>query len=326
MSPTSESAHRRDVIYAQRASGELHLDLVTPAQSAPAPLIVFVHGGGWFTGDRTLCPDLSDHFCACGFAMASIDYRLSGDALFPAQLHDVRAAIRHLRMNARELGLDPARIGVWGASAGGHLAALAGLLSAVSELPGEDAADGDAAVQAVAESYGPSTLVDGDVAPGVPLPGVTSAADTPEGRLIGGDPADLPVAARDASPRYFVTSDAPPFQISHGTGDVLVHHRHSLLLYDALAEAGVEVDLYLIDGYQHGFLNPPNRSDVPSPPVMDNGRLDSEGPAPARHLSARGEERTDERTRFGFDDIGDFFTRHLGVSTDLITTTSGDNR
>ncbi|MGC4964021.1 alpha/beta hydrolase fold domain-containing protein [Gordonia sp. DT218] len=326
MSPTIESPHHRDVIYARRASGELHLDLVRPAQSIPAPVIVFVHGGGWFTGDRTLCPDLSGHFCARGFAMASIDYRLSGDELFPAQLHDVRAAIRHLRMNAGELGLDPARIGVWGASAGGHLATLAGLLSAVSELPGEDAADGDAAVQAVAESYGPSTLVDGDVAPGVPLPGVTSAAETPEGRLIGGDPADLPVAARDASPLYFVTSDAPPFQISHGTGDVLVDHQHSLLLYEALAEAGVEVDLYLVDDYQHGFLNPPNRSDVPSPPVMDNGRLDSEGPAPARHLSARGPERTEERTHFGFDDIGDFFTRHLAISTDQTTINSGDNR
>ncbi|NDZ93001.1 alpha/beta hydrolase [Streptomyces sp. SID6673] len=326
MSPTSESANRRDVIYAQRASGDLHLDLVTPAESAPAPVIVFVHGGGWFTGDRALCPDLSVHFCARGFAMASIDYRLSGDALFPAQLHDLRAAIRHLRANAGELGLDPARIGVWGASAGGHLAALAGLLSSVAKLPGEGAVTGDAAVQAVAESYGPSTLVDGDVEPGVPLPGVTSAADSPEGRLIGGDPADRPGAARDASPLYFVTSDAPPFQISHGAGDVLVDHRHSLLLYDALAEAGAEVDLYLIDGYQHGFLNPRNRSDVPSPPVMDDGRLDSQGPAPARHLSARGAQRTDERTHFGFDDIGDFFTRHLAISTDLTTTISGGNR
>nr|WP_272918276.1 alpha/beta hydrolase [Gordonia sp. SID5947] len=305
----------------------MHLDLVMPAQSDAVPVIVFVHGGGWFTGDRRLCPDLREHFCARGFAMASVDYRLTGDALFPAQLHDVRAAIRHLRANAAELGLDPTRIGIWGASAGGHLAALVGLLSAVAQLPGEESADGDAGVQAVAESYGPATLVEGDVDPGVPLPGVESAAETPEGRLIGGDPAELPVAARDASPLYSVTSDAPPFQISHGTGDLMVGHRHSELLYDALARAGVEVDLYLVDGYRHGFLNPPNRSDVPMPPAMDNGRLSSEGPAPARHLSARGTERTEARTRFGFDDIGDFFARHLAISHDLTTTTiSGDNR
>ncbi|AZG46587.1 alpha/beta hydrolase [Gordonia insulae] len=318
---------RRDLVYARREAGDLHLDLVTPGAPVPAPVIVFLHGGGWFTSDRTLCPDLVRHFCERGFAMASIDYRLSGQAHFPAQLHDVRAAIRHLRDGASDLGLDPTRIGVWGASAGGHLAALTGLFSAVDQLPGEGPTTGDAGVQAVAESYGPATLVPGEIEPGLPLPGVTSPAESPEGRLIGGDPADLPDAARAASPLHHVTAGAPPFQISHGTGDLLVAADHSRRLYDALADAGVEVDLYLVDGFQHGFLNPPNRSDVPSPPVMDDGRLDAEGPAAALHLSARDTVRTEDRTTFAFDDIGDFFARHLAAPAPrAMNTTSGGIR
>ncbi len=326
MTSPSPSFRRREIVYARRASGDLHLDLVTAHDASAAPVVVFLHGGGWFTGDRTLCPDLERHFAARGFAMASVDYRLSGEALFPAQLHDVRAAIRFLRVHAADLDLDPDRIGVWGASAGGHLAALTGLTSAITDLPGEDPSDVPASVVAVAESYGPASLVAGDIAPGVPLPGADTPAQSPEGRLIGGDPAALPTAARAASPLYHVASSAPPFQISHGTGDILVDQDHSRRLYAVLADAGVEVDLYLIDDYRHGFLNPSRRSDVPVA-VMDDGRLESVGAAPARHLSARGAERTTERTRFGFDDIGDFFARHLTTdqpaATGLATTTPG---
>lgn len=310
VSSSPSDAVQRDVVYRSRPSGDLLLDLVGPSAPGPHPAIVFVHGGGWFTGDRTLCPDLHRHFAAAGFVMASIDYRLSGDARFPAQLHDVRAAIDHLRTRADEYGIDPERIGVWGASAGGHLAALVGLHAHRARLPGEDA-DVDARVSAVAESYGPATLVAGDVALGQPLPGGSTPALTPEGRLLGGDPADLPEAARAASPLYHVRRDAPPFQISHGTADVLVGDDHSRLLFRALADAGVEADLYLVDGYRHGFLNPPRRSDVPGPPAMDEGRLAAEGAAPALLYSARNGRESQCRTDFGFDDIAGFFVRHL---------------
>ncbi|MGV9709506.1 alpha/beta hydrolase fold domain-containing protein [Gordonia sp. NPDC003424] len=214
-------AEPRTLTYRERPTGPLLLDLYLPDQpSGTTPVVIWLHGGGWFTGDRTLAPDLWTYFADAGLAMASIDYRLTGEAIFPAQLHDVRAAIRFLRRNAVDLGIDPGRIGIWGASAGGHLAALAGLTGHLPTLPGEDA-EGDASVQAVAESYGPVDLTEADVAPGAPLPG-TDPRNSPETRLIGGLPDEQPARARDASPHLQVTPAAPPFQISHGTGDVLV--------------------------------------------------------------------------------------------------------
>ncbi|MFW0785280.1 alpha/beta hydrolase [Gordonia sp. CPCC 206044] len=316
----------QQIAYIRRDTGTLYLDLVVPRSPRPAPVIVFVHGGGWFTGDRTLRPDLHRYFVARGFAMASVDYRLSGQALFPAPLHDVRAAIRHLRTHASGLGLDPTHVGVWGASAGGHLAALTGLTGHLEQLAGEEPAVGDPAVQAVAESYGPATLVAEEIAAGAPLPGAVGPANSPEGRLLGGDPADLPALARAASPLHAVTSSAPPFQISHGTADVLVRHAHSERLFTALAGAGVTADLYLVDGYRHGFLNPPNRSDVRGGP-MDDGRLAHDGAAAASHRCTDGS--TADRTTFGFDTIGDFFARHLHPGHSDVgttTTTAGETR
>ncbi|MFW0794409.1 alpha/beta hydrolase [Gordonia sp. CPCC 205515] len=304
-SPDTAPATPRTLTYVNRANGPLLLDLYRPDQAEPVPVVIWLHGGGWFTGDRTLAPDLWRYFADAGIAMASIEYRLTGEAIFPAQLHDVRAAIRYLRTHAAELGLDPDRIGVWGASAGGHLAALAGLTGHLATLPGEDA-DGDASVRAVAESYGPVDLTQADVPPGAPLPG-TDPRNSPEARLIGGLPDEQPYRATAASPHLQVTSAAPPFQISHGTGDVLVGHRHSELLHEALLAHGVASDLYLVDDYRHGFLNPGGRLDVDMAKVFDDGRLEAEGTAPATHRTAT----TEKRTRFGFDTIGAFLATHL---------------
>ena len=115
-----------DLVYASPEGKPLLADLYLPGGAGePPPAIVWLHGGGWRFGDRRLAPDLSRYFASSGFAMASIDYRLSREAVFPAQLHDVRAAIRWLRGNAARFGIDADRIGLWGASAGGHLAVWA---------------------------------------------------------------------------------------------------------------------------------------------------------------------------------------------------------
>lgn len=307
--PDPSPAAPQTLTYVERTTGPLMLDLYRVDSTAAAPVVIWLHGGGWFTGDRTLAPDLHTYFARTGIAMASIEYRLTGDAIFPAQLHDVRAAIRFLRIHAADLNLDPHRIGVWGSSAGGHLAALAGLTGHLETLPGENA-DGDASVQAVAESYGPVDLTQSDVPAGAPLPG-TDPRNSPEARLIGGLPDEQPERAHDASPHLRVTPEAPPFQISHGTGDILVPHRHSELLHETLIANGVVSDLYLVDDYRHGFLNPGGRLDVSMAKVFDDGRLESEGTAPATHRSAE----TEDRTRFGFDTIGTFFTTHLTQPT-----------
>lgn len=311
------------LIYAHRTTGDLALDLYRPAADHPVPVVIWLHGGGWFTGDRTLAPDLARYFAARGLAMASIDYRLSGTALFPAPLHDVRAAIRHLRGRSAELGLDPAGVGLWGASAGGHLAALAGLTGHLDRLDGEPLEEHDAglspSVRAVAESYGPVDLaaVVGEAQES--LPG-RDAASSPEAMLLGGPPAERPELARQANPLTWVTPQAPPFQISHGTGDALVSHRQSERLHAALVQAGVPSELYLLDGFRHGFLNPAGRLDVEVARVMDDGRLEAEGPVPAQYRtsesggsgagSGTGTGAGAEST-FSFDTIGDFLVRHL---------------
>lgn len=299
------------VTFARRATGDLLLDLYRPAVAArPVPVVVWLHGGGWFTGDRTLAPDLAHHVRTTGCAMASIEYRLSGQALFPAQLHDVRAAICCLRARAEEFGLDPRAVGAWGASSGGHLAALAGLTGHHTALPGEPDTSVDPSVQAVAESYGPVDLASVVAEAEAAFPG-TDPATSPEARLLGGHPAERAELARQASPLSWVTAAAPPFQISHGTGDVLVSHRQSERLHAALVAAGVRSELYLVDGYRHGFLNPPGRVDVEVAGVMDDGRLNADGAAPAVRRTSADPVAEDERTTFGFHDIDQFFRTHL---------------
>lgn len=342
----------RDVVFAHRATGDLLLDLYRPDDSeGPVPVVVWVHGGGWFTGDRTLAPDLVAHARATGCAMASIEYRLSGEALFPAQLHDARAAVRFLRDHATEFGLDPGRIGVWGASAGGHLATLVGLTGHIVWLPGEvedtgsttvawtasttgkagaanapahategeqngggsDVVD-DASVQAVAQSYGPVDLAAVVAWSQERNPG-SDGTRTPEARVLGGHPSTRPDLARAANPLTWIRGDAPPFQLSHGTGDVLVPHAQSEALHAALTAAGVTSELYLLDSYRHGFLNPPGRLDVAMATVMDDGRLDTEGPAVATHRGAATHRQGGERrTTFDFADVHRFFREHLNPS------------
>lgn len=309
-----------DIVFARRDTGDLLLDFYRPAAAdPPVPMVLWLHGGGWFTGDRTLAPDLAQHVAATGCAVASIEYRLSGQALFPAQLHDIRAAIRFLRVHAGQFGVDPGAVGIWGSSAGGHLAALAGLTGHLDRLPGEED-EGGASVQAVAESYGPADLTAGADAAETPLPGAEGAG-TPEARLIGGVPAQYPDRARQASPLHWVTAAAPPFQISHGTGDVLVSSHQSERLHEALIAAGAASELYLVEGYKHGFLNPPGRLDVDLARVMDDGRLAAEGAAPARRRTSDRPGAPDEHTTFGFAHVEAFFRHHLTTRS-----TTGDSR
>ncbi|WP_432506755.1 alpha/beta hydrolase fold domain-containing protein [Kineococcus arenarius] len=315
---SDEAPTRSGLVFAERDGSPLLMDLVLPAgaggPSGPPPVVVWLHGGGWFTGDRHLAPDLTRFFAARGIAMASIEYRLSGQALFPAQLHDVRAAVRHLRREASALGVDGTRIGLWGSSAGGHLAALAGVTGHVRVLPGERVGDDEpgADVQAVAEGYGPVDLERVVADSSGSAPPAMSGANAPEARLLGGPPAERPEAARAASPLTHVTAAAPPFQIAHGTADVLVRCDQSVLLHEALVAAGVESTLHLLDGYRHGFLNPAGAVEVPGPRVFDDGRLEREGGAPStvrEFLPGRG-ERSGPAT-FSFDEVGDFLARHL---------------
>jgi acetyl esterase/lipase len=233
---------RLDVPYAT-ASGAHRLDLyVPPTGDGPFPLIVWIHGGGFSGGNKSLSPGApARQLTNRGFAVATLEYRLSGEARFPAAVLDLKAAIRYLRANAPAYRLDPGRIGAWGSSAGGHLAAFLGVTGGVSEF--EDSSLGNPAqssrVQAVVDWYGPSEILQMDVdgnAQGCPLYGGAGhdSPSSPEARWLGATPSSVPDLARKASPVAWVSADDPPFMIQHGGSDCTVPTGQGRRMRDAL--------------------------------------------------------------------------------------------
>ncbi|HEY6892153.1 MAG TPA: alpha/beta hydrolase fold domain-containing protein [Solirubrobacter sp.] len=286
----TETVVMRDLEYARHATSPLLLDLHLPARPvAPPPVVVWLHGGGWRKGDRSFAPDLDRSFAARGYAMANVEYRLSGDAIFPAQLDDVRAAVRWLRASAGDLGVDASSIGLWGSSAGGHLAALAATT----------ATDERDRVQAVVDGYGPTdfALADAQTLPG----GMPHApADSPESELLGVPLAEAGAdLLRAANPIAHVTPKAPPFLIMHGTADLLVPPGQSEILHAALVAAGVESTLCLLDGLGHAFFNGRELEPRPCPAVTIRS-----------FVPARG-ERSATRPAAPFELIERFLDRHL---------------
>ncbi|WP_409484838.1 alpha/beta hydrolase fold domain-containing protein [Arsenicicoccus dermatophilus] len=253
----------RDVDYVGDRSRSHRLDLHLPATPGVHPLVVFVHGGAWRTGDKALLDGtahsigvehLRDVLLAQGYAVASVNYRLTGEAHFPAQIHDVKAAIRHLRGEAPRLRLDPERIAVMGESAGGHLAQLAGLLGPTRARAGgpdlEGAlgrSGGSSAVKAVVALYGvadlPHLLADRTAA------GCPPSDLGPETALVGVDPSTPAGAAPGtlASPLHHVHPGAPPMLLLHGRQDCVVPMAQSQRLAQALTRAGVPAPVVLVD-------------------------------------------------------------------------------
>ncbi|MBT2472380.1 alpha/beta hydrolase [Streptomyces sp. ISL-66] len=246
------------------------LDVRVPAGEGPFPAVVWVHGGGWLDGDRRYPPPtvavelLHGAVLGAGLALVSIDYRHSLEAPFPAQLHDVKAAIRYVRTFAGVLGIDPERIGVWGESAGGHLAALAGLVG--PDTPGgavlegaQGVGAGETGVRAVVDWYGVCDLVS---LAGHPLPQMPGGTDFPNPyeALLGASVAQRPDLARAASPVTYATpgSNPPPFLLVHGTRDGLVPYSQSEQLAHALTRAGGDVTLTPVEDADHIFLGSPD--------------------------------------------------------------------
>ena len=240
----------RDLVYSRVGGKDLLLDLYLPeGQPAPRPVILWVHGGAWRKGDKSRVRLLS-HFLARGYAMASINYRLSQEALYPAQIHDCKAAVRWLRANVETYGLDPGRIGAWGSSAGGHLVALLGTSGGVPELEGSGGnPEQSSRVQAVCDWFGPSDFLRMDDYPGAMA---HDAPDSPESQLVGGPIQESSDAVARANPITYISGDEPPFLIMHGDQDRTVPCHQSKLLYEALRAAGVEVALHLLEGAGHG--------------------------------------------------------------------------
>jgi acetyl esterase/lipase len=241
----------RDLEYARIGDISLKLDLYLPERrgEAPRPLVVWVHGGGWRGGSKENTSALP--LLRRDYAVASIGYRLSQVATFPAQIEDCKAAIRWLRAHADEYELDTRRIGVWGASAGGHLVALLGTSGDVKELEGTAGPlDQSSRVQAVVDWFGPTDFTRMSAFPNRID---HDAPNSPESLLLGGPVQDNKDKAARANPITYVTADDPPFLIMHGDQDDLVPSNQSDLLHEALQAANVDVTYLVIKGAGHGF-------------------------------------------------------------------------
>jgi len=240
-------AFERDLEYSNPDGQHLQLNLARPKNSTSLrPAILCIHGGGFRAGSREgynpFCVKLAEH----GFVAATITYRLAPKYQFPAAVYDSKAAVRWLRANAAKYQVDPARIGVTGDSAGGHLAQFLGVTAAVKEFEGEGGNAGvSSAVSCVVNRYGPSDFTKSygksvDAAEVLPL-------------FLGGNlETARPLHVR-ASPLNWVTPDAAPTLLLHGSDDKYVAHEQAVWMRDRLQACGVEVELVTLEGAGHGF-------------------------------------------------------------------------
>jgi acetyl esterase/lipase len=236
----------RNVEYANPDDQHLQLNIARPkADSSLLPAVLCIHGGGFRAGSRDgynpLCLSLAHH----GFVAATITYRLAPKHQFPAAVHDAKAAVRWLRGNAAKLKVDPKRIGVTGGSAGGHLAQFLGVTAGVAEFEGDQNLGFSSGVACVVNVYGPSDFTKSygksvDAHEVLPL-------------WLGGNLEQARLRHVQASPLNWVTPNAVPTLLIHGTEDKYVAYEQALWMRDRLAACGVEVELLTLQGAGHGF-------------------------------------------------------------------------
>jgi acetyl esterase/lipase len=250
--PSSVTAIK-NIEYGQAGGQRMLLDIYRPRRiQRKLPVIIWLYGGAWKAGSKDFCPIA--FMATQQVAIISINYRLTEVAPFPAQIYDCKGAVRWLRAHAAEYQLDPDHIGVFGASAGGHLAALLGTTADDPQLEGDVGGNLNysSRVQCVCAFYPPTDLNRLVVEP--------SFRADPNGdvaRLIGGAVADNVAKANFASPITYVSKDSAPFFLMHGGADTLVPPEQSEIFYAALKQAGVEAHLEIVPGKGHGIIAPP---------------------------------------------------------------------
>ena len=244
----------RDLAYVSDGHPRQKLDLYIPDDGAALPLVVWVHGGAFRMGDKA--DGVPTALLDAGYALAGVNYRLSQHALFPAQIEDVKAAVRWLRAHAATYRLDPDRFGAWGPSAGGHLVAMLGTTGHLDIFDVGENLDVSSRVRAVVDYFGPTDFLQMD-AQRPPDGMVHDTPDSPESELVGGPIQAHPDRVARANPITYVTADAPPFLIVHGDQDPLVPYPQSVLLHRALVDAGVPVVFYTVEGGGHGNFDDP---------------------------------------------------------------------
>jgi acetyl esterase/lipase len=247
---------QRGVTYCTASGVPLTMDVYAPSQvsASPAPVAMYVHGGAWMHGSSALGginASIESQLVAQGFLVVSVNYRLAPQYRWPAQIEDVKCAVRSLRANASTYNLDPARIGVWGSSAGGHLVSMLGTAEPNAGYDVGQYLNQSSRVQAVVDMFGPADLTAGDWSPSVAsivqqVFGVTGGRNDP--------------VLRKASPVSYVEADDPPFLVIQGTVDRTVPATQSQELGARLQTAGVPVTLVMVQNAGHGFALPEDRS------------------------------------------------------------------
>jgi acetyl esterase/lipase len=235
------------------------MDLYQPKRmTGPAPAVLYVHGGGWTSGDKSDGAGLlfKGELVRRGYVMAAVNYRLAPKYAFPAQIEDVKCAVRYLRANAAKYYIDPKRIGAIGGSAGGHLVALLGTSEKDAGWDSGENSDQSSRVQAVVDMFGPSDLK------------LMEAGSSRRYALMifNASSLDDPLL-QTYSPTTYVTPDDPPFLILHGDHDEIVPIEQSQILYDKLKAAGVPVEMVVVKNAGHGF-SPVNGDIQPSMPEL----------------------------------------------------------
>lgn len=251
LAPTAHAADEprafKDVVYATAGGKPLALDLYMPGNVEHPPLVVWLHGGAWTSGNKSQYPTF---LVERGFAVASLDFRSTNEARFPANVHDIKAGIRFLRAKAEEYGYRSARIAIAGASSGGHLAALVGTTNGNQDLEGNegDHLDVSSNVQAIVSYFGASDLT------------TILAQSTPDGlavrvpalqRLFGSPPDKAPQLAQLASPVFQVDPTDPPLYLLHGDNDLQMPVNQALELQGVYQDAGLKVQLMILHGVGH---------------------------------------------------------------------------
>jgi acetyl esterase/lipase len=247
-----------DLAYASLSEAET-LDLYLPQGAGPFPLLINIHGGGFLNGDKSWVDRyLALTLLANGYAIASLDYRLSGEATFPAALQDVKAAVRFLRLNASRYRLDPERFAVLGQSAGGNLAAMLGVTGGIPAF--DDPALGSpgvsSRVQAVIVWFGPIDFASMDKQARTQGCSKTNQQNGEAwsyvSKYLGAPLAQVPQLVKQSSPLSYITQDDPPFLVQQGNEDCIVPIAQSELLVQALKSGGVDVQYTLLQGIGHG--------------------------------------------------------------------------
>jgi acetyl esterase/lipase len=246
----------RDVIYERVNGRDLRLDIYSPKSiTQPLPVVLWIFGNRWSRGSKNHRPPLN--LVSRGYIVVSIDYRLSGEAPFPAAIEDCKAAVRWVRANAAAYHFDPDHIGAWGHSAGGHLAALLGTSGGVAELEGAgDNHTFSSRVQAVCDMSGPSDILQFYEAVSHSDEGIARIDRSSIEQFLGGSVEQNRAKAIAASPTTYVSKDDPPFLIIHGENDMTIPVSQSEVLASKLKAAGVQVILIAAEGRGHGVGGP----------------------------------------------------------------------